>query len=47
MSSSNLNLIRATFVNNRMLERLKLIDCPNITNELDLTTATNLKYLNV
>lgn len=47
ISDSNLNLIRASFINNRMLETLELVKCPNIINELDLRTATNLKYLDI
>lgn len=47
ISDSNLNLIRASFVNNRMLENLTLVGCPNIENALDLTAATNLKTLDI
>lgn len=46
-TNQNLNLTEASFKNNTMLEKLEIIDCPNATNSLDLTGATNLKYLDV
>ena len=47
LSNQNLNLEKASFQNNTMLEKLEIIDCPNAKNSLDLTGATNLKYLDV
>lgn len=46
-SPNNENLTQATFGNNTMLESLEVCNCPNVKNELDLSTATGLRDLDI
>jgi hypothetical protein len=46
-SPNNENLTQATFGNNTMLESLEVCNCPNVKNELDLSTAIGLRDLDI
>ena len=47
VSNQNINLEEIKFESNPMLEKLEVVDCPNISNALNLTNSANLKYLDI